>query len=171
MKIRTLYCPIKDLPKLEPVSYDKAYNLCKPMGNYQAKQYAGKYTPVYNDEEITRQAEEFISVLNNRLINLAIKYNPSYKPIPTTMFTGDKLSKIRHDLNMAIRDLFKYYARRIMYFVDTYSFKINTYYLEYHRAVIGKHVAYYDADNVASAYNFIPVEERTPFGKRKTLKK
>ena len=171
MLIKTLYCPIKDLTKIEPVSLIKTYNLANPMSNFQAKKFAGAYTPVYNDAEITRLASEFWAKTEKRLIALAVKYDPSYVPTPLTMNTGDKLSKIRHDLKMAIYGLFRYYARRVMDFVDTYSFKINTYYLEYHWAVIGNHVAYYDAENVASSHNFIPPHERTPFGKRKTPKK
>ena len=79
---------------------------------------------------------------------------------------GDTYSRIRHDLRMALRGLFKAYATRNWQWVSSYAVKVNRQYLMHHRAVFGE-VQYRNHDDVACGDTFIPPEERTLFGRRK----
>ena len=170
MKIRTLYIPLKDTKAIQPVSYQYAGlgRNQRKVSAYQCRKACGRQTAIYNETEVTAQADEFWTRLEKRLINFALKYNPSYVVRRSTVATrGDDLSDIRHDLMMNVKRLFKAYAKRQWKWVSTYAVNVNTTYLAYHRAVAGGAVDYYDGANVAHRGNFIAPRERTVFGKRK----
>jgi hypothetical protein len=174
MKIRTLYIPLKETKAIQPASYQYAglgRNQYK-VSTYQCRKACGRQRAIYDESEVTAQADEFWARLEKRLINFAIKYNPSYVVRRSTMAcAGDKLTEIRHDLMMNIKRLFKAYAKRPWKWVSTYAVNVNTTYLAYHRAVAGGAVDYHDGANVAHRGNFIAPRERTVFGKRKAVKK
>ena len=170
MKIRTLYIPLKDTKAIKPVSYQYAGLGCnqRKVSTYQCRKACGRMRKVYDETEVKAQAELFWTRLENRLINFAIKHDPSYTPRKATMASaGDNLSAIRHDLKMNVQRLFVAYAKRQWGWVSTYAVNVNTSYLAYHRAVAGGEVDYYDGANVAHQGNFIAPKERTVFGKRK----
>ena len=170
MKIRTLYIPLKEVSAIKPESfrYNGLGRNLRKVSAYQCRKACGRQTAIYNETEVTAQADEFWTRLEKRLINFALKYNPSYVVRRSTVATrGDDLSDIRHDLMMNVKRLFKAYAKRQWKWVSTYAVNVNTTYLAYHRAVAGGAVDYHDGANVAHRGNFIAPRERTVFGKRK----
>jgi hypothetical protein len=170
MNIRTLYIPLKEVSAIKPESfrYNGLGRNLRKVSAYQAKKSVGRQTAIYNETEVTAQADAFWVSVEKRLINYAIKYNPSYVPRSSTIaVAGDKLTAIRFNLMMNVKRLFVAYAKRNWSWVSTYSVNVNTLYLEYHTAVSGKDVSYYNAKDVAHRGNFIAPRERTVFGKRK----
>ena len=170
MNIKTLYIPLKEVSAIKPESfrYNGLGRNLRKVSAYQAKKCAGRQTAIYNETEVTAQADAFWTRLESRLINYAIKYNPAYVPRSSTLaVAGDKLTSIRFNLMMNVKRLFVAYAKRNWSWVSTYAVNVNTLYLEYHVAVSGKDVSYYNAKDVAHRGNFIAPRERTVFGKRK----
>jgi hypothetical protein len=84
------------------------------MNKYQAKKVCGLREKVY-----AKKAQEFWTPLENRLIKLAIEENPDYVPRRSTAAQdGDKLTKIRFDMFMSIRALFKAWATKNWTYVE-----------------------------------------------------
>jgi hypothetical protein len=143
MKIRTLFIPLKNNTRITPSHTVSTHSplAFRKMNKYQAKKVCG-----------LREIEE----------------NPGYVPRRSTAAQdGDKLTKIRFDMFMSIRALFKAWATKNWTYVGSYSVRLNSIYLDYHRALYGDDVMYYNHKDVACTDNWIDVKERTLFGKRK----
>jgi hypothetical protein len=98
MNIRTLYIPLKEVSAIKPESfrYNGLGRNLRKVSAYQAKKSVGRQTAIYNETEVTAQADAFWVSVEKRLINYAIKYNPSYVPRSSTIaVAGDKLTAIR----------------------------------------------------------------------------
>lgn len=173
MKIRTLFIPLKNNTR---ITHTHTISSHRPtaflsMNKYQALKMCGLREKVYARSDLDTvysEAQEFWTALENRLIKLVIKENPAYVPRRSTAAQdGDKYTKIRFDMFMAIRALFKAWATKNWRHVGSYSVRLNSIYLDYHRALYGDEVMYYNHKDVACTDNWIDVNERTLFGKRK----
>jgi hypothetical protein len=173
MKIRTLFIPLKNNTRITPSHTVSTHSplAFRKMNKYQAKKVCGLREKVYAKSDLDTvysEAQEFWTPLENRLIKLAIEENPDYVPRRSTAAQdGDKLTKIRFDMFMSIRALFKAWATKNWTYVGSYSLRLNSIYLDYHRALYGDDVMYYNHKDVACTDNWIDVKERTLFGKRK----
>ena len=130
----------------------------------------GKTT--YDMTPVKEHADKVIEQVEKRLMKWTMAVDPEYKVIPSTIaYAGDALTPLRASLLMEISYFIQSYAKKNWYYVGVHSALINTKWLEYHRAVFARvddtHVDYRDAENIHSAYNFIPVKERTLFSRRK----
>ena len=173
MKIRTLFIPLKNNTRIK---HSHTVSCHRPtaflsMNKYQALNMCGLREKVYAKADLDTvysEAQEFWTPLENRLIKLVIEENPTYVPRRSTLAQdGDKFTKIRFDMFMAIRGLFKAWATKNWRHVGSYSVRLNSIYLDYHRALYGNEVMYYNHKDVACTDNWIDVNERTLFGKRK----
>ena len=171
--IRPLYINCKDIPTAQAngVRFNPT-PLHKRKGGYwaQIKQARGKVT--YDMTPVKEHADKVIEQIEKRLMKWTMAVDPDYKVVPSTIaYRGDDLTPLRASLLMEISYFIQSYAKKDWYYVGAHSALINTKWLEYHRAVFARvddtHVDYRDAENIHSAYNFIPVEERTLFGRRK----
>ena len=172
MKIKALFIPLKNVTRITHTHTESVHDgQLHRMNTYQVWQNAGMRQKVYAREDLDTvysQAEEYWDSIETRLLEDIRKVNPTYVPRPDTMASaGDELSKIRHDLRMAIRGLFKAYSTRNWEWVSTYSVHVNRHYIRHFRAVHGDDVVYYNHDNIACGDVFMEPSERTLFGRRK----
>ena len=173
MKIRTLFIPLKNNTRITPDHTVSTHNplAFRKMNKYQAKKVCGLREKVYAKSDLDTvysEAQEFWTPLENRLIKLVTTENPDYVPRRSTLAAdADKFTKIRFDMFMAIRALFKAWATKNWTYVGSYSVRLNSIYLDYHRALYGDDVMYYNHKDVACTDNWIDVNERTLFGRRK----
>jgi len=172
MKIKPLFVPLKNVTRIKHTHTESVHDgQLHRMNNYQVWQKAGLRQKVYAKSDLDTvygEALDFFSQVEERLIKDITRLQPCYVPRKETIASaGDKYSRIRHDLKMSIRGLFKAYATRNWMWVSAYSVKVNREYLRHFRAVHGDDVVYHNHDNIASGDTFIPPEERTLFGRRK----
>lgn len=169
--INPLFVPLKSVQYIKHTHTVSAHsgNLHK-MSAYQVWENAGLRHKVYAQSDLDTvydACEAYWETIESRLITSLLLVDPTYVPRKETMASkGDKFSRIRHDLRMALRGLFKSYATRNWQWVSTYSVKVNEHYLAHYRALFGE-VQYRNHDSVACGDTFIPPEERTLFGRRK----
>ena len=169
--INPLFIPLKSVQYIKHTHTVSAHSgQLHRMNNYQVWQNAGMRTKVYAREDLDTvydACDEYWKTIESRLLADVVSVYPEYVPRRETMAcAGDKYSRIRHDLRMALRGLFKAYATRNWQWVSSYAVKVNRQYLAHHRAVFGE-VQYRDHDNVACGDIFIAPEDRTLFGRRK----
>ena len=169
--INPLFVPLKSVQYIKHTHTESVHNgQLHRMNNYQVWQNAGLRQKVYAREDLDTvyaACDEYWETVESRLITSLLLVDPTYVPRRETMDSaGDKYSRIRHDLRMALRGLYKAYATRNWQWVSSYAVKVNRHYLAHYRAVLGE-VQYRDHDNVACGDTFIPPEERTLFGRRK----
>ena len=172
MKIKPLFIPLKNVTRITHTHTESAHSgQLHRMNNYQVWKNAGLRQKVYAKSDLDTvysEAEELWSKVEKRLIADVTSVLPSYVPRANTMDSAsDKYTKIRHDIRMAIRGLFKAYSTRNWQWVSTYSVKVNREYLRHFRAVHGDDVMYYNHDNIACGDVFMEPSERTLFGRRK----
>ena len=171
--IRPLYINCKDIPKAKANGIQfNSTPLHKRKGGVwsQIKQARGKVT--YDMTETKKHADKVIEQVEKRLMKWTKIVDPDYKVVKSTVaYAGDALTPLRASLLMEISYFIQSYAKKDWYYVGVHSALINTKWLEYHRATLARVedtlVEYRDAKNIHSAYNFIPLEERTLFSRRK----
>jgi len=167
--IRPLYINCKDIPAATPngVRFNPT-PLHKRKGGVwaQIKQARGKVT--YDMKAAKQHADKVIEQVEKRLMKWTMTVDPDYKVVPSTIaYRGDDLTPLRASLLMEISYFIQSYAKKDWYYVGVHSALINTKWLEYHRAAFVGAVEYRDAKNIHTSDNFIPVKERTLFGRRK----
>lgn len=172
MKIKTLFVPLKNVTRIKHTHTESVHNgQLHRMNVYQAWQNVGMREKVYAKTDLDTvysEAEDFFMKIEKRLIKDVTRALPSYVPRKETIAAaGDEYSRIRHDLKMSIRGLFKAYATRNWQWVSTYSVHVNKHYIRHFRAVHGADVVYYNHDSVACGDVFMEPSERTLFGRRK----
>jgi len=171
--IRPLYINCKDIPKAKGNGIRfSSTPLHKRKGGMwaQIKQARGKVT--YDMTEAKAHADKVIEQVEKRLMKWTMTVDPDYKVVKSTVaYRGDDLTPIRASLLMEISYFIQSYAKKDWYYVGVHSALINTKWLEYHRATLGRVedtlVEYRNAEDIHSAYNFIPLKERTLFSRRK----
>ena len=172
--IRPLYINCKEIPTAQATGI--RFNQT-PMHKRKGSTWSlikscyGKTT--YDMTPVKEHADKVIEQVEKRLMKWTMAVDPDYKVIPSTIaYAGDTLTPLRASLLMEIAFFIESYAKKNWYYVGVHSALINTKWLEYHRAVFARVdntlVEYRDAENIHSAYNFIPVKERTLFSRRKT---
>ena len=171
--IRPLYINCKDIPAATPngVRFNPT-PLHKRKGGVwaQIKQASGKVT--YDMKAAKQHADKVIEQVEKRLMKWTMTVDPDYKVVPSTVaYRGDDLTPLRASLLMEISYFIQSYAKKDWYYVGVHSALINTKWLEYHRAALRRVedtlVEYRNGKDIHSAYNFIPVKERTLFSRRK----
>ena len=169
--INPLFIPLKSVQYIKHTHTESAHNgQLHRMNTYQVWQNVGLRQKVYAREDLDTvyaACDEYWETIESRLLADVVSVHPTYVPRKETMnCAGDTYSRIRHDLRMALRGLYKAYATRNWQWVSSYAVKVNRQYLAHHRAVFGS-VQYRDHDNVACGDTFIAPEDRTLFGRRK----
>ena len=169
--INPLFIPLKSVQYIKHTHTESAHNgQLHRMNTYQVWQNAGLRQKVYAREDLDtvyNACDEYWRTIESRLLADVVSVHPDYVPRKETMScAGDTYSRIRHDLRMSLRGLYKAYATRNWKWVSSYAVKVNRQYLAHHRAVFGS-VEYRDHDNVACGDTFISPEDRTLFGRRK----
>lgn len=171
--IRPLYISCKDIPKAKPIGV--RFNptpMHKRKGGTWAliKSCRGKTT--YDMTPVKEHAKQVCEQVEKRLMKWTMTVDPDYVVRPSTIAqAGDELTPLRASLLMEISYLIQSYATRNWYYVGAHAAAINTKWLEYHRATLRRVedtlVDYRNATDIHSAYNYIPEDERTLFGRRK----
>ena len=169
--INPLFLPLKNIKFIKHTHTVSAHNgNLHKMNTYQAWQNVGLRHKVYDVDELCDlydQCEEFWKTVESRLVTSILLVDPTYVPRSSTMASaGDKFSDIRHNLRMAIRGMWKAYATRNWQWVSSYAVKVNRFYLEHYRTLLGA-VQYRNHDSIACGDTFIAPEDRTLFGRRK----
>ena len=169
--INPLFVPLKNVQYIKHTHTESAHNgQLHRMNTYQVWQNVGMRQKIYAREDLDTvyaACDEYWETVESRLMTSLLLVDPTYVPRRSTMASaGDKYTRIRHDLYMALRGLYKAYATRNWQWVSSYAVKVNTHYLAHYRAVLGE-VQYRNHDSVACGDTFIPPEERTLFGRRK----
>ena len=169
--IKPLFIPLKSVQYIKHTHTECAHNgQLHRMNTYQVWQNAGLRQKVYAREDLDAvydACDAYWETIESRLLADVVSVHPTYVPRKETMScAGDTYSRIRHDLRMALRGLYKAYATRNWQWVSSYAVKVNRQYLAHQRAVFGE-VQYRDHDNVACGDTFIAPEDRTLFGRRK----
>ena len=136
----------------------------------QIKQARGRVT--YDLTDANAYADAVCDQIENRLVKFTEKYYPNYKVVPSTVaYRGDDLTPLRGALLMEIRYAIQSYAKKEWSWVKSHMSTVNTMWLKYHQQsmskVRGRTAVYKDAQNIHHEGNFIPVQERTTFGRRK----
>tara|TARA_Y100000592_G_scaffold58660_1_gene91858 strand:+ start:2609 stop:3055 length:447 start_codon:yes stop_codon:yes gene_type:complete len=133
----------------------------------QIKQARGTVT--FDTKACNAFADALCDKLDQRLINLAKKFDRTYEVRPSTVaYMGDTLTPLRASLLMEIRYAIQSYAKKEWSWVKAHMSTINTKWLDYHRAAVkNMHVQYTNAQDIHTKDNFIPLKERNTFGRRK----
>ena len=167
--IRPLYINCKDIPTAKPngIRFNPTPMHKRKGGVWsQIKQARGKVT--YDMTAAKAHANKVVEQIEKRLMKWTMAVNPDYKVVPSTIaYRGDDLTPLRASLLMEVSYLIQSYAKKDWYYVGAHAAAINTKWLEYHRAAFVGAVEYRDAKNIHTSDNFIPVKERTLFGRRK----
>jgi uncharacterized protein (UPF0297 family) len=169
--INPLFIPLKSVQYIKHIHTESVHNgQLHRMNTYQVWQNVGMRQKVYAKTDLDTvyaACDEYWETIESQLITSLLLIDPTYVPRKETMAVkGDKYSRIRHDLRMALRGLFKAYATRNWQWVSTYSVNVNEHYLRHYRAVFGE-VQYRNHDSIACGDTFIAPEQRTLFGRRK----
>ena len=171
--IRPIYINCKDIPKAKANGIKWCSTpLNKRKGGVwaQIQQARGKVT--YDMSETKLHADKVIKQVEKRLMKWTVTVDPDYKAVKSTIaYAGDALTPLRASLLMEISYFIQSYAKKEWYYVGVHSALINTKWLEYHRATLARVedtlVEYRNGEDIHSAYNFIPLKERTLFSRRK----
>lgn len=171
--IRPLYINCKDIPTAQAkgIRFSSTPLHKRKGGTWSLiKSCYGKTT--YDMTDVNAHAKKVCEQVEKRLMKWTTTIDPDYKVVPSTIaYAGDALTTLRKSLLMEIARFIESYAKKNWYYVGVHSALINTKWLEYHRAALWSvkpvEVEYRNAKDIHSAYNFIPVEERTLFSRRK----
>ena len=169
--INPLFIPLKSVQYIKHTHTESVHNgQLHRMNTYQVWQNAGMRQKVYAREDLDTvydACDEYWKTIESRLLADVVSVHPTYVPRTEPIASaGDTYSRIRHDLRMSLRGLFKAYATRNWQWVSSYAVKVNRQYLAHHRAVFGE-VQYRNHDNIACGDTFIAPEDRTLIGRLK----
>ena len=168
--LRPVYIPFKDCPTAQPVGVRfSSTPVHKRKGNNYTLIRSCRGRVVHDTKACNTFADAVCDKLEQRLINLAKKFDPSYVVVtPTVAYGGDPLTPLRSSLLIEIRYAIQSYAKKEWSWVKAHMSTINTKWLDYHRACVkNMHVQYVNAQDVHTKDNFIPLKERNTFGRRK----
>ena len=168
--LRPVYIPFKDCPTAPSVGVRfSSTPLHKRKGGIYGLIKSARGTIVHDTKACNAFADAVCDKLEQRLINLAKKFDPSYVVVPPTVaYAGDPLTPLRSSLLIEIRYAIQSYAKKEWSWVKAHMSTINTKWLAYHRACVkNMHVQYVNAQDIHTKDNFIPLKERNTFGRRK----
>ena len=168
--LRPVYIPFKECPTAPAVGV--RFNptpMHKRKGGVWAQIKQARGTVTYDTKACNAFADSVCDKLEQRLINLAKKFDPAYVVVaPTVAYGGDTLTSLRSSLLIEIRYAIQSSAKKEWSWVKAHMSTINTKWLDYHRAAVkNMDVQYVNAQDIHTRDNFIPLEKRNTFGRRK----
>ena len=168
--LRPVYIPFKECPTAPSVGVRfSSTPVDKRKGNNYTLIQSCRGSIVHDTKASKAFADTVCAKLEQRLINLAKKFDPTYVVVrPTIAYRGDALTPLRSSLLMEIRYAIDAYAKKEWSWVKAHMSTINTKWLDYHRAAVkNMDVQYVNAQDIHTKDNFIPLKERNTFGRRK----
>ena len=168
--LRPVYIPFKECPTAPAVGVRFSNTpVHKRKGNNYALIQSCRGSIVHDTTTAKAFADAVCAKLEQRLINLAKKFDRTYEVRPSTVaYMGDALTPLRASLLMEIRYAIQSYAKKEWGWVKAHMSTINTKWLDYHRAAVkNMDVQYANAQDIHTKDNFIPLKERNTFGRRK----